>query len=88
MYNVHLPIMLESERQAVYKERKKEIQVNVSTNSSLMLDLASFYHFYNALRKRTNASVFTGFPPNFGSFNMNKFPNFGPLIVLSVLEKK
>ena len=24
MYNVHLPIMLESERQAVYRERKKE----------------------------------------------------------------
>ena len=23
MYNVHLPIMLESERQAVYRERKK-----------------------------------------------------------------
>ena len=24
MYNVHLPIMLENERQAVYRERKKE----------------------------------------------------------------
>ena len=24
MYNVHLPIMLESERQAVYREREKE----------------------------------------------------------------
>ena len=24
MYNVHLPIMLESERQAVYRERKKK----------------------------------------------------------------
>ena len=24
MYNVHLPIMLESERQAVYRERKKD----------------------------------------------------------------
>ena len=24
VYNVHLPIMLESERQAVYRERKKE----------------------------------------------------------------
>ena len=25
VYNVHLPIMLESERQAVYRERKKDL---------------------------------------------------------------
>ena len=28
--NVHLPIMLESERQAVYRERKKEVKVKVT----------------------------------------------------------
>ena len=33
VYNIHLPIMLEGERQAVYRERKKE-------NNSGRLDLS------------------------------------------------
>ena len=33
MYNVHLPIMLESERQAVYRERKKEKSAERHTRS-------------------------------------------------------
>ena len=31
MYNLHLPIMLESERQAVYRERKRKITIVQST---------------------------------------------------------
>ena len=38
MYNVHLPIMLESERQAVYRERKKELKI-VVTNIETMCSL-------------------------------------------------
>ena len=30
---------------------KREIQVNVTINSNLLLDRAPFYHFYSGLRK-------------------------------------
>ena len=42
MYNVHLPIMLESERQAVYRERKKErsnVMVKSVTEVTQRLDV-------------------------------------------------
>ena len=44
MYNVHLPIMLEGERQAVYRERKKEKDVAALGNPGLTGAGAVTYH--------------------------------------------
>ena len=53
------------------------IQVIVTINSNLILDRASFYHFYSTLRKRKKCiTVFDRFSPNFGSLKMIEFPNF------------
>ena len=55
----------------------RKIQVSVTINSNLILDRASFYHFYSTLRKRKKCiTVFYGFSPNFGSLKMDEFPNF------------
>ena len=55
----------------------RQIQVIVTINSNLILDRASFYHFYSTLRKRKKCiTVLDGFSPNFGCLKMNKFPNF------------
>ena len=55
----------------------KLIQVIVTIYCNLILDRASFYHFYSTLRKRKKCiKVFDGFSPNFGGLKMNEFPNF------------
>ena len=45
-------------------------------NSILILDRASFYLFIvHSENEKKCITVFTGFPPNFGSLKMNEFPN-------------
>ena len=60
MYNVHLPIMLESERQAVYIERKKEISKGALSeklfgqNPYKTFLLFPLYHYNYLLEKKMN----------------------------------